>query len=260
MADPTETAMTEAKKNIRIVVAYDGSRYHGWQRQPRALSIQAVLEEAIHRITREPSTLIASGRTDAGVHALHQVCHFFTRSSISPESIRRGLNSLTPEDIHIKEAGYAPLNFHAQYSARSKTYEYRILNRPDPDPFLRFYVWHIPVRLDLREMERCLELIRGVNDFSAFRSSGGSPGDPIRNMIRAELHPPRGGIISLVFEANGFLRHMVRNIVGTLVDAGKGRIDRKEFKRIMASRDRRQAGIKAPPQGLYLKMVHYDVT
>lgn len=240
-----------------MVVAYDGRNYHGWQRQKGATTVQGVLEEGIQRMTGHPVTLIASGRTDAGVHALHQVCHFMTRSSLDPKAIRRGLNALTPADIYIKETADAPLDFHARYSAVSKTYEYRVLNREHPDVFLRFYTWHIPLELDLAQMQACLPMLVGRHDFSSFRSSGSGKTDPVRHMMRAELHQAEEGILKFIFVADGFLRHMVRNIVGTLMDVGLGKIGADGFLKILHGRDRRLAGIKAPPQGLFLTMVHY---
>ena len=139
-----------------MVLEYDGTQYHGWQRQKNALTIQAIVEEKIQVITRERVTVIASGRTDAGVHALHQVCHFLSHSDIDPESIRRGLNSLLPEDIFVRQAEQVPLEFHARYSVKSKTYEYRILNREQPDLFLRHYTWHVARKLDGAGMEACV--------------------------------------------------------------------------------------------------------
>lgn len=251
-----ETMATQ--KNIRLILAYDGSRYHGWQRQKNAQTIQGVLEDGIQRMTGQPATLIASGRTDAGVHALHQVCHFNTRSDISPESFQRGLNSLVPPDIFIREAAYASPDFHARYGAKSKTYEYRILNRRQPDVFLRFYSWHIRVGLNVDEMKKCLNLLPGRRDFSSFRSSGSGNIDPVRDMTRAEIRTSEGGLLCLLFEADGFLRHMVRNVVGTIVDVGLGKMDAEDFGKILVARDRREAGIKAPAQGLFLKMVRYD--
>jgi len=206
---------------------------------------------------KDPVKLIASGRTDAGVHALNQVCHFITRSGIDPESCRRGLNSLLPDDIVIKRAEYAPLDFHSRYHAKSKIYEYRILNQEQPNTFLRNYTWHIRVKLELIEMEKCLSLLKGKHDFTSFRSSGSGNINPVREMMRAEIHGPEEGIIRLVFEADGFLRHMVRNIVGTVFEVGRGRIGYDQFVEIFQSKDRCMAGIKAPPQGLFLKEVRY---
>jgi tRNA pseudouridine38-40 synthase len=247
------------RKNIKMVLEYDGSQYHGWQWQKNALTIQAIVEEKIQVITQESVRVIASGRTDAGVHALHQVCHFFTRSELDPESIRRGLNSLLPEDIFVRHAEQVPLDFHARYSVKSKTYEYRILNREQPDLFVRHYTWHVARKLDLAGMERCVSLLKGRHDFSSFRSSGSENLNPIREMIRSELHgSPEQGLIRFIFEADGFLRHMVRNIMGTVIEAGSGKITSGEFLQIFEARDRKRAGLKAPPQGLFLTMVRYD--
>jgi tRNA pseudouridine38-40 synthase len=241
-----------------MVLQYDGTCYHGWQRQKGAPTIQGILEDRLRRIIGEPVTIIASGRTDAGVHALHQVCHFLTRSNLHPDSLRRGLNSLIPSDIRVEQAEYASPDFHARYSVRSKTYEYRILNRPEPDLFLRFYTWHVPFSLDLVKMEQCLSVLRGKHDFSSFKSSGSGNMNPVREMIRAELKVSEQGLLRFAFEADGFLRHMVRNIVGTAVDVGQGRITVEDFKQILRSGDRQMAGLKAPPQGLFLTMVKYD--
>jgi tRNA pseudouridine38-40 synthase len=247
------------RKNIKMVLEYDGTQYHGWQLQKNALTLQAIVEEKIQVLTREHVTVIASGRTDAGVHALHQVCHFLTHSDMDPESIRRGLNSLLPEDIFVRQAEQAPLNFHARYSVKSKTYEYRILNREQPDLFLRHYAWHVPRKLDLAHMERCVFLLRGRHDFSSFKSSGSENLNPVREMIRSELHQaPDESLIRFLFEADGFLRHMVRNIVGTVIEVGSGRTTPDEFLKIIEAKDRKRAGLKAPPQGLFLTMVRYD--
>jgi tRNA pseudouridine38-40 synthase len=248
----------ELNRNIKMILQYDGTRYHGWQRQREAPTIQGILEDTAQELLSEPVTLIASGRTDAGVHALHQVCHFFTRSNIPPESIKRGLNSMIPSDIRVKEAVYARPDFHARYSVISKTYEYRILNSPELDLFLRFYTWHVALRLDLDKMRHCLASLLGQHDFSSFRSSGSGNMNPVREMIRAEFQESEGGLMRFVFEADGFLRHMVRNIVGTVVDVGRGRIEAEAFDAIFRSGDRQKAGIKAPPQGLFLTMVKYD--
>jgi tRNA pseudouridine38-40 synthase len=247
----------DEKKNLKLIVEYDGTRYHGWQRQKGDLTIQSVIEDSIRTIVGERITLIGSGRTDAGVHALCQVCNFITRSEIGPDSMRQGLNSLLPDDIKIRKIKYVPIDFHARYSVKSKAYEYRILNRKDTNLFLRNYTWHIRDELDIESMRRSLSMLIGRHDFSSFKSSGSSNKDPVREMIRAELHGPRQGVLSFIFEANGFLRHMVRNIIGTMVEVGKGKISADEFQDIFQSHNRINAGIKAPPQGLFLKMVKY---
>ena len=202
--------------------------------------------------------LIASGRTDAGVHALNQVCNFATRSTIPPESIRRALNSLLPDDIHVNSADLVPQDFHSRYSAKSKNYEYRLWNHPEPDIFLRNRVWHLRLPLDIHAMSECLSLLVGAHDFSAFRSSGSNNSDPVRTVLGTEIREPgKDGILRIIIEANGFLRHMVRNIVGTVVAVGQGRSDVNDFREILASKDRRMAGIKALAQGLFLVHVIY---
>ncbi|MBW1708151.1 MAG: tRNA pseudouridine(38-40) synthase TruA [Deltaproteobacteria bacterium] len=245
------------EKNIKLTLAYDGSHYHGWQRQKNGVTIQGVVEEKIEIMVGEPVKLIASGRTDAGVHAINQVCNFITRSKIGLEEMKRGLNSLLPDDIFVRDSEYVSLEFHARYKVKSKTYEYRILNREDPDLFLRHYVWHIRVPLNAKEMSKCLAVSTGRHDFSSFRSSGSGNLDPVRTVLRAELHGPGEGMLRVVIEAEGFLRHMVRNILGTLVDVGLGKMDVMRFKEILESKDRRMAGVKAPPQGLFLMNVEY---
>jgi tRNA pseudouridine38-40 synthase len=245
------------KKNIKLVLEYDGTAYHGWQRQKNSITIQEVLEENLKLILSEPITLMGSGRTDAGVHALHQVCNFTTSSNLSPDTLRRGLNSLLGGDISISRAEYVPPEFHSRYSVRSKIYEYRIWNKREKDVFLRRYSWQVRESLNLGKMKECLELLIGRHDFSAFKSTGSRNRDPVREMLRADLFINGGGLITIVFEADGFLRHMVRNIVGTVVEAGRGKTSVDEFKEIFFSLDRTKAGVKAPPQGLFLTMVNY---
>lgn len=247
----------EGRRNIKLILEYDGTRYHGWQRQKNEDTIQSVLEDRLCRMTKEPVRVIGSGRTDAGVHARHQVCNFFTHSGMAPVSIKRGLNSLLPPDIYIRDVEQVSLDFHSRYSVKTKSYEYRIWNMEEPDTFLRNFTWHIRDVLDLEEMRRCLALLIGRHDFSSFRSSGSRNENPARIMTKSELHGPEYGILRFLFEAEGFLRHMVRNIIGTLVEVGRGKINREQFQEIFLARDRRRAGIKAPPQGLFLTMVKY---
>jgi len=246
------------EKNIRLTLAYDGRRYHGWQRQKNGITIQEVLEEKLEIILDAPTPLIASGRTDAGVHAMNQVCNFLTGSAIDPGALKRGLNSLLPDDIYIKNAEYVPPEFHARYSATGKIYEYRILNRSDPDIFLRHYLWHIRPPLDNEAMVKCLNSLRGSHDFTSFRSSGSSNTNPVRSISRAELvGPDENKVLRIIIEADGFLRHMVRNIVGTVIEVGLGKISIDGFRGILESKDRQSAGIKAPAQGLFLVNVFY---
>ncbi len=239
------------------MVAYDGTRYHGWQRQNDDLTIQAVIEDCLGAMTKAPVKLLASGRTDAGVHALSQVCNFNTSAGISVDAFRRGLNSLLPSDIFVKSAVEVPLAFHARYLARSKTYEYRILNRQHPHIFHRHLLWHVRFPLKTERMSRCLSVLRGTHDFSAFKSAGSANRDPVRTILASSLRKGEDEILRITLEADGFLRHMVRNIVGTLVEVGAGRTGTDRFEEVLASRDRRLAGIKAPPQGLFLVSVKY---
>ncbi len=245
------------EKKIKLVIAYDGSAYHGWQRQQNALTLQQVFEEKLEKMLGEPIRIFASGRTDAGVHALGQVVHFSTHSKLDPDTIKKGLNSLLPEDIFVKEVGYAAPEFHARYSARRKTYEYRILNTVSPDIFQRRYVWHIRKKLDYEGMRRSLALILGKHDFSAFRSSGSGNRNPVRTMYRADLVEGSAGRLRILMEADGFLRHMVRNLVGTLVEVGQGKMTTEEFGAVLHSGDRSMAGPKAPANGLFLAKVNY---
>jgi tRNA pseudouridine38-40 synthase len=247
----------EDKKNIRLILEYDGTIYHGWQRQKNGITIQEALEDKLKSILREPVILIGSGRTDAGVHALHQVCNFTTASGIAPDALRRGLNSMVGEDISILKAEYVPMDFHSRYSVKSKTYEYRVWNKREKNLFLRRYSWHVRESLGIGEMQQCLTILAGKHDFSAFKSTGSENRNPVREMMRADLSVNGEGPMTFIFEADGFLRHMVRNIVGTVMDVGRGRIGVDKFKDIFSSLDRTKAGVKAPPQGLFLTMVKY---
>jgi tRNA pseudouridine38-40 synthase len=250
-------ANRKEEKNIKLSIAYDGTGYFGWQRQLDRPTIQGTIEEKIKIMVGKHVSLIASGRTDAGVHALHQVANFRVFSTLTPPVFLKGLNSLLPDGIIIKEADYVSLDFHARYDAKSKVYEYRIYNEELPSPFLRHYVWHISRSLDLHAMKECLEVVKGIHDFSSFYSAGDGKINPVRNMIQTELHIDNNNLLSFHFEANGFLRHMVRNIMGTIVKAGLGEINVARFIEVLASKDRQKAGIMAPPEGLYLKGVRY---
>jgi tRNA pseudouridine38-40 synthase len=247
----------QGEQNIRLVIAYDGTGYFGWQRQLNQPTIQGTIEDKIGLMVGTPVTLIGSGRTDAGVHALNQVANFRISTTLTPAIFFKGLNSLLPEGIVIKQAEYAPPEFHARYDAKSKLYEYRVYNESLRSPFLRHYAWHIARSLDSKAMKECLDIITGPHDFSAFCSAGDEPTNPIRTMIRAALSIREKSLLVFEFEANGFLRHMVRKIMGTIAKTGTGEMSVKEFHRILVSKDRQQAGAKAPPGGLYLKKVRY---
>ena len=245
------------EKNIRLVIVYDGTGYFGWQRQVDRPTIQGIIEKKIRLMVSKPVSLIASGRTDAGVHALRQVANFRVASTITPAIFLRALNSLLPDSITIAEAVYVPLDFHSRYDARSKVYQYRIHTGKMPSPFLRNYAWHVPRPLDLKAMKECLVIITGAHDFSSFCSVGDGKVNPVRTMIRAELRLHKGSLLTFDFEANGFLRYMVRTIVGAIVKVGLGEISVDSLREILTSKDRQHPGIKAPPGGLYLKSVKY---
>lgn len=248
---------SEAKRNFKLVLEYDGSCYHGWQRQQGVLTIQEVLESRLEVMLRNPIRVRASGRTDAGVHARGQVVNFYAHTRMQPTEIMQGLNSLLPADIVVLSAEEAPDSFHARFSACSKIYEYRILNRPQPSALERNRAWHIRHELDKPAIEQCLRLITGRHDFSAFMGAGSSVKSTERCIHRAQLLVPEPHHVLFVFEADGFLKHMVRNLVGTLVDVGKGKLTPAAFGGVLAGRNRRLAGMTAPAHGLCLVAVVY---
>ncbi len=247
----------QAKRNFKLVLEYDGSQYHGWQRQQGVLTIQEVLESRLEMILQVPVCAHASGRTDAGVHAGGQVVNFHARTRLDPGEILRGMNSVLPSDIVVLHAEEAPHSFHARFSAVGKTYEYHILNRAVPSALQRQYAWHIRQPLAVPPMVECLEAITGLHDFSAFMAAGSSVNSTERTVRRAELGQAGPDRLKFGFEANGFLRHMVRNLVGTLVEVGKEKRSPEDFLDVLASGDRKKAGMTAPAHGLFLAAVHY---
>ncbi len=244
-------------KNFKITIEYDGGSYHGWQRQTSDRTIQGEIEKALMTMTGEKVVLIGSGRTDAGVHAFGQVSNFYCDTALSPGNFQKGLNSLLPEDIVITACKQVPEKFHARYDVKSKTYHYRILNRNLPAAIFRQYAWHIRKRLDLNAMVGSLRYIIGTHDFKAFEGTGSPRANTIRSVIHADLVKMDDGYLVFKIEGNGFLRFMVRNIVGTLVDVGIGKNTHRDFNRILISKDRNLAGITAPAHGLFLMQVKY---
>ena len=244
-------------RTIKLTIEYDGTNYLGWQVQPNGQTIQGVVQDCLKRLTGESSQLAGSGRTDAGVHALGQVAHFKTESKMDAITFQRALNGLLPEDIVIRRAEEVEAEFHARRSARSKAYEYRILNCTTPPAIDRQYIWYVPQNLNWDEMKKATHSLVGEHDFSAFRSVGSSARSSVRNILRADWKRGKGGVLRLQIEATGFLKQMVRAIVGTLVEVGRGKISAQEFKRILESKDRKQAGPTAPAHGLFLKEVKY---
>lgn len=243
-------------KNIKLIIEYDGTAYHGWQHQPRHISIQQTLKEKIEIIVKEKINLIGASRTDAAVHALAQAANFKTRSRMNENQWLKALNSLLPPDIAIKKVAIAPSDFHARFSARGKTYKYQILNQPIPSALCRNYVWHIPYPLKVNEMRKAAKFLIGKHDFSSFRASSCSAENPVRTIKKLTI-TKKDGFIKFIIEADAFLHHMVRNIVGTLVEVGMGRLPPDAIKTILHARDRKKAGRTAPPQGLFLVKVIY---
>ena len=244
-------------RNIRLLIEYDGTNYRGWQVQPKGQTVQGMIEEKLTVITGETIHLIGSGRTDAGAHAFGQVAHFKTKSHLSRSSIQRALNSLLPPDIVIRRADEVEDDFHARKKSISKIYQYRILNQNLRSVFHRMYAWYIPQKLDFKEMKEATRWLTGEHDFSSFRSVGSPTRTAVRKVVRTEWKRSRDGLIRFEIEANGFLKQMVRAIVGTLVEVGKGKISSEEFRRILESQDRNMAGPTAPAHGLFLKEVKY---
>ena len=243
-------------RNVSLVVAYEGTNYHGWQCQPGVVTVQETLQGAIQKVLDHEIKLYAGARTDGGVHAMGQVVNFTTEKGLGAHNLVKGLNSLLPRDIRVMSAADVAETFHARYSARSKIYVYCILNQPSNSPFLTRYALHWPHNLDLDMMKAATEALVGEHDFSAFKKKDEFYQNPVRNVFRARLARRRTMILFIV-EANGFLRYMVRTIVGTLMLAGQGKLTPAEFTSILDSRERERAGPTAPPQGLFLKEIKY---
>jgi tRNA pseudouridine38-40 synthase len=243
--------------NIKLTLEYDGTRYHGWQRQPDRETIQGTLERAILAISGERVKLIGAGRTDAGAHALGQVANFKTRRRLSPAAWQRALNSLLPEDIRVSAAAKVDGRFHARYDAVEKTYTYRIRNHPTKRAIGRQYIWTVYPPLDPARMRRGAGHLTGRHDFTAFRAGGNRGPDSSVCRIRKLDITRTGDEIRMTLTADRFLHQMVRTIVGTLVEVGKAKRDPADVKRILDGRKREKAGQTAPARGLVLLRVKY---
>jgi len=292
-------------RNLRLLIAYDGTDFHGWQRQADAVTIQECLESAIERIVGEKVHVYGSGRTDAGVHALNQVANFKTACPIPCENLVEALNNILEQTVRIKNASEVPLRFHARRDAGSKTYRYRILQAPLASPFVNRFVWHYPFKLNVERMAAAARLFEGEHDFTSFAAAEGGSGEesfPNASVAQALLpvdgqHPgaatqagvpvpltparepvpackteatlvrriftsrflrrPRMSMLTYEVTGNGFLHHMVRNMVGTLIEVGRGKLEPDDIARILIARDRSMAGPTAPAQGLCLVRVEY---
>lgn len=257
-------------KNIKLLIEYDGTNYHGWQRQKNHATLQKIIEDRLLRITGEDAALIGASRTDAGVHALGQVASFKTNSNLEPMTLQRALNATLPEDIRILYAWETAAAFHPRYDALGKSYFYLISNAIFSSAFLYRYAWRVPYTLDLDEMKKAGGLLLGRHDFSAFRGSGCGAKSTIREITALSIEKSSsidfmtakigGNFIKITVQANAFLRHMVRNIVGTLVEIGRGEMTVNSVSEAIELRDRKRTGPTAPAHGLFLAKVSYPET
>lgn len=241
----------------RMRVAYDGATYHGWQRQKGTdRTIQQKLEEALSRILQDRIRVTGASRTDAGVHALAQVAHFRTRRAVDPKKLTVGVNALLPPEIAVRSLRRVRGRFHARFDAVGKRYSYRIWNSPGKPVWIRDRAWHVRAPLNLAAMRRAARGLLGRRDFRSFSTTDRRRGGTVRRLIAIRI-ARRGRLVRVDFEGDGFLYNMVRAIVGTLVEVGRGRIAPGAVTGILAARDRRQAGPTAPGRGLFLERVFY---
>ncbi len=243
--------------NYRLTIEYDGSDFHGWQKQKKDRTVQDEIEKALSVMTGEKIVINGSGRTDAGVHAHGQVANFKSDSGLSPETFQKGLNSLLPDDVVILDCRQVDAQFHARYDVKRKIYQYNILNRIIPSAIMRHYVWFIRRKLDVEAMKEAAGHLVGSHDFKSFEGTGSPRSSTVRQVFRAEVRQTDTANVVFEIEADGFLKFMVRNIVGTLVDVGHGKLTPDDFNNIFHSRNRNLAGATAPPQGLFLVKVVY---
>lgn len=250
-------------RSIKLTIAYDGSDFHGWQFQPGVPTVQGALDEAARKITQERIVVQGASRTDTGVHALGQVAHFRTQSTLSAEEFQRALNALIPPAIRVMAAEEVGPDFHARWLARAKTYRYRIYRGRVLPPFEYRRVLHFPWALDEDAMAAAARQFEGEHDFTSFAASSGSEEDDRDRQMTRVLHSSEivrcgsGDEIDYVVRGKSFLRYMVRKIVGTLIEIGKGRLSPKDIPAIFESRDRARSGPTMPPEGLYLVSLEY---
>ncbi|OYV89059.1 MAG: tRNA pseudouridine(38-40) synthase TruA [Planctomycetia bacterium 21-64-5] len=247
-------------RTIKLTLAYDGTAYAGWQVQPGQRTLQETLEAALATITGETIRVTASGRTDAGVHALGQVVSFDTQLTLSAEVFQRALNAELPDDMAVLDAAEAPPGFHAIRDAVRKRYRYVLHDGPVPDVFRRHYAWHYRQRLDAEVMHRAAQGLLGTHDFRSFETGWPQRTSSVRTIFDLSVRRSLAGdeeLIAVEVEADGFLYNMVRAIVGTLVEVGRGSRPEGWPAEVLAAQDRRVAGMTAPPQGLFLLRVEY---
>jgi len=243
---------------LRLTVEYEGTAYRGWQLQPDGPTVQAVLEEALSTALRERVRVRGAGRTDAGVHACGQVAA--ARVENVPADLGRllkSLNALTPDDVAVRDITVVDDGFDPRRHARSRTYEYRVWNAVAPSPFWRRHAWHLPTPVDGAAMDEAARVLEGEHDFAAFRAADAEPvRSTVRRVIESRLRLD-GRLLVYRIEATAFLKHMVRNVVGTLVEVGRGERSAASVPELLAARDRTRAGATAPPHGLMLVSVRY---
>ena len=254
-------------RKIRLLLEYDGADYHGWQTQPGEITVQGVLEDRIRQLTGEPAKVLGAGRTDAGVHALAQVAAFRTASAHDTSTIKKALNATLPEDIRIIDVSEVRDSFNPRNDALGKSYFYIISKERKPPVFMHGYSWTVPQPLDVPSVIRASRILIGRHDFTSFMGAGSGIKDPVREVFSLDIEEITeidfmtarlsGIFIRVRIEAKGFLRHMVRNIVGTLIGIGRGRISPDRLKEILEAKDRKLAGQTAPARGLFLERIVY---
>ncbi len=262
--------MTSNVPTFKLTLAYDGTDYIGWQRQATGISIQGLLEDALHQFDDRDVAVAGAGRTDAGVHALGQVASCSLDRAIEAATLVRALNHKLPADVRVRSVCEMPSKFHARFDARQKTYRYRVWNATVFSPFQRRFCWHLPGVLDVDAMREAARLVEGTHDFAAFQGQGSEAATTIRTVHAFRISVRGGGPaergvhrstdghrIDFEITGNGFLRHMVRTLVGTLVEVGRGRRTPGSMSKVIASHDRARAGQTAPAHGLFLVSVSY---
>lgn len=241
-------------QNYKLILSYDGTDFHGWQRQPKKRTVQGTLEDSLTQITQKKINITGAGRTDAGVHAQAQVANFKASLSMEDDELFRALNSLLPWDVRVTSLERTDLDFHARKMAKSKIYQYRIFNSTNISPFIMRYVLHWPSSLKVQSMREAAPLFIREADFTSFSSNRLL--DPVRKVTRSELHK-KGDEIIYTVEANGFLRYMVRTMAGTLLEVGKGKLLPEQIEALFRKKERSLASPTAPAKGLCLIKVNY---
>ena len=243
-------------KNIKLTIEYDGTNYYGWQKQSDKVTIQGVLEEAVRNLTKEENEVIGCSRTDSGVHAMGFVATFKTNSTVPPHKFREAINYRLPDDIVVIKSEEVEEEFHPRYLAKGKTYEYTIYNNLVPTALNRTFAYHYKYPLDIELMKEACKYFKGTHDFKAFRSEGSSVKTTVRTIYDVDIKKSED-FIKISVSGDGFLYNMVRIIVGTLINVGRGKIKPEDIEKIIVNKDRKAAGDCVPARGLKLKEVYY---